>query len=177
MKKFYAMLLCVIIAASSMSISAKKWRIFTDINLGSGVTSYYDNTVENSFSGMLLLSGGYQHQKCFLGLGCGLISDVEKVTSIPFYAHVRYDFFKENPKSFSPFVSLRIGYSLANYSNGSPTEDGIIFLPSVGFRKGLTENIGLNLGASAGIYGKTYDKIDYSSTTCWGVFINVGLDF
>ena len=174
MKKFYAMLLCVIIAASSMSISAKKWRIFTDINLGSGVTSYYDNTVENSFSGMLLLSGGYQHQKCFLGLGCGLISDDERVISFPFYAHVRYDFFKENPKSFSPFVSLRIGYSKGNCNF---TEDGIIFLPSVGFRKGLTENIGLNLGASAGIYGKTYDVVDVSSTTCWGVFINVGLDF
>lgn len=171
------MLLCVIFAASSMSVSAKKWRMFTDVNLGSGVTSYYDDTVENSFSGMLLLSGGYQHQKCFLGLGCGLIFDVEEVTSFPFYAHIRYDFFKEDPKSFSPFVSLRIGYNIANKANGSHTGDGIIFLPSAGFRKGLTENIGLNLGASAGIYGKTRDVVDFSSTTCWGVFINVGLDF
>lgn len=169
------MLLCVIVAASSMSTSAKNWRMFTDVNLGSGGACYYDGFTENGFTGMLLLSGGYQYKKLFLGLGTGIASTFADVIEVPIYAQVRFDFFKKDPKSFSPYISSRLGYSAAAGYCG----DGVFAEISGGFRKGLTENLGLNLGLSLATYGTLIDdyysdEVDVGNS---GVFFNVGLDF
>lgn len=176
MKKFYAMLLSVIVAASSMSVSAKKWRIFTDLNVGYGIDYCYEEESYYGFSGMMLLSGGYQLKKCFIGLGTGYVSSFGDFGAVPIYATFRYDFFKNDPKSFSPYVSYSLGYCIAT----GFCKDGLFVLPSVGLRKGLTETLGLNLGISAGYYGKAevdgkYE--DYEGSDAWGVFFNIGLDF
>ena len=174
MKKFFAMLLCVIVAASSMSVSAKNWRVFTDVNLGYGGDEAYKG-VEKQFTSMMLLSGGYQYKKLFLGLGTGIATTFGDVSEVPIYAQVRLDFFKKDPKSFSPYISSRLGYSAAAGYCG----DGVFAEISGGFRKGLTENLGLNLGLSLATYGTLIDdyysdEVDVGNS---GVFFNVGLDF
>ena len=177
MKKLFVSLLCVVIAASSMSVNAKNWRVFTDLNLGYGLSFVELDEKEYSFGGMLLASTGYQNNKMFIGCGTGFILSGE-TQSLPIYAQFRYDFFKIDPMAFTPFKSLRAGYSLATSDDA---ESGIFANPTIGLRKGISETVGLNIGLSYSIYGKTayyYDKEEIDGNiNAWGIFFNIGLDF
>lgn len=165
------MLLCVIVAASSMSVSAKKWRVFFDANLGRGLVDHWGYEKEFGFGAMALLSSGYQLNKAFVGGGIGFAHSGEYDT-LPVFFQFRYDFFKKNPKAFSPFVSCRLGYSIG-VNNLYYSNEGIFVFPSVGFRKGLSNRLGLNLGLSGGVYG----RLECYDTDIWGTFVNIGIDF
>lgn len=189
MKKFYAMLLCVIVAASSMSVSAKKWRVITDVGLGYAIFGDYQEVEvwgpENGFCVQPLISAGYQLNKLFLGGGLGINHILTKhaATSFPLFAHIRYDFFKNDPKTFSPFISYRVGYSLQGADYGTA---GLFINPSVGFRKGISSTVGLNISISyscgkaeyAILRGDHFHSWDEYDTINFGtISINIGIDF
>lgn len=187
MKKFYAMLLSVIVAASSMSVSAKKWRVITDVGLGYAMVNHKGNFygwgVEDGSCMQPLISAGYQSNKLFIGGGLGLNHTFTEcaATSIPLFAHIRYDFFKNDPKTFSPFISYRVGYSLqgADYAT-----DGLFINSSVGLRKGISSTVGLNLSIAYSLCGKGYYEYydDYNNcyedkTNISVILFNIGIDF
>lgn len=179
MKKFYAMLLSVIVAASSMSVSAKKWRVITDVGLGYTMVNHKGKFtgwgVEDGFCFQPLISAGYQSNKLFIGGGLGLNHTFTEcgATSIPLFSHIRYDFFKNNPKTFSPFISCRVGYCSAagDYSDG-----GLFINPSVGLRKGISSTVGINLSIAYSLCGKGYVS-GIEKTNISVIHINIGIDF
>lgn len=171
-----------------MSISAKKFRIITDVGLGYTMVNHKVNFegwgVEDGFCFQPLISAGYQSNKLFIGGGLGLnhtFTEYE-TTSIPLFAHIRYDFFKNNPKTISPFVSCRVGYS---YATGDKSVNGLFINPSVGFRKGISSTVGLNLSIAYSLCGKGYydyyddynNCYEYTKTNISVIHINIGIDF
>lgn len=187
MKKFYAMLLCVIVAASSMSVSAKKFRVITDVGLGYTMVNHKGKFlgwgVEDGFCIQPLISAGYQSNKLFIGGGLGLNHTFTEdgATSIPLFAHIRYDFFKNDPKTFSPFISYRVGYS---YAAGDFSDSGLFINPSFGFRKGISSTVGLNLSIAYSLCGKgyydyydDYNCYEYTKTNISVILFNIGIDF
>ena len=188
MKKFYAMLLCVIVAASSMSFSAKNWRAIVDVGFGYMMLSNKEVAMNETISRdgvdkctiiQPLISAGYQHNRLFLGGGLGCNLDTPGfASSLPLFAHIRYDFFKNDPKLFSPFVSFRAGYCVS--LNTRWYDGGAFVNPTIGIRKGLSATLGLNLSVSysllgKGIYGEGVFE-DYKANLS-AITASIGLDF
>lgn len=183
------MLLSVIVAASSMSVSAKKWRVITDVGLGYTMVNHKGKFtgwgVEDGFCMQPLISAGYQSNKLFIGGGLGLNHTFTEdgATSIPLFAHIRYDFFKNDPKTISPFVSYRVGYcSDVGYNCG---DGGLFINPSVGLRKGISSTVGINLSIAYSLCGKGYYEYygeynylyPYTKTNISVILFNIGIDF
>ena len=106
---------------------------------------------------------GYQFKPwLFVGAGTGLkvshkkhfkeqYGQLSDFYMIPIFADIRFDMLKNK---FSPYLDLRVGYTLGNKAFG------VMFNPSMGCRMGLNDNLAIN--ASLGYSTQSTDIVVYS---------------
>lgn len=175
MKKF--LLLLILAVAGLQPVSAQSYRGFADIEAG---YSFYS---EWALIGATTTHGVQLAEKFFIGAGTGILTDFTAVV-MPLYADFRFDFF--NGKKVSPFVDLKVGYTLGN--SGRVYEDyddeicnGIYLNPTVGFRIRLTNRMGINIGLAYSLNNyycyNYYEKIKMNKELGHAIAIKVGIDF
>ncbi len=173
MKKLILTVVAALATVFGMSAREAGYRGFVDVGYAFStskleVTDGW-NTYTTDISNRLMVSTthGYQIMPyVFVGAGVGMTYWHEADDSsigIPIFADIRADILPDS--RFCPFVDAKIGYSVCDI-------EGLYFNPQVGFRFGLTETIGINLGV--GIQMQKVKDIDGS---CNAVTLKLGLDF
>lgn len=111
---------------------------------------------------------GYQiNPTWFVGAGIGLLyNPTEQSYTFPLYAEGRADLVFGR---FTPFVDARIGYQFSDIGNG------IYFSPTVGYRLGLSQKCGLNLGVGLTLRDYLDESYSIGGTPAAPVYTYTGL--